>query len=268
MDERLILRQFDDERQHVSDTDVTLSSTRYVVRAIGAQESWAGIVYYCFPAEETESVIDGEIAFFENLGHEFEWKVYSHDQPQGLLEELRRRGFKIGEEEALMMRDLRALPISLASPAAPGITVAAVTDAQGVDDFLAVETALWPESQKMRDWLLATLKDPAQEYLAFVAYDDRTPIGCGRVSVRRESRFAGLWGGAVLPAFRGKGVYRALLAARIHHVSKFDSVQYLRVDALPTSRPILEKYGFKSIASTWPAEWAPRRGEGRSMNEE
>ena len=233
------------------------------LRALGTQESWSGIVYYCFPAEETESIIDGEIAFFENLGREFEWKVYTHDQPQGLLAELRRRGFKIGEEEALMIRELRELPISLTLPAAPGITVAAVTNAQGVDDFLAVEAALWPASEKMRDWLLARLKDPAQQELAFVAYEGRIPIGCGRVSVRRESRFAGLWGGAVLPAFRGKGVYRALLAARINHVSKFDSVQYLRVDALPTSRPILEKYGFQRIGSTWPAEWAPRGGEGK-----
>ena len=234
------------------------------LRALGTQESWSGIVYYCFPAEETESIIEGEIAFFENLGREFEWKVYTHDQPQGLLAELRRRGFKIGEEEALMIRELRELPISLTSPAAPGITVAAVTNAQGVDDFLAVEGALWPASEKMRDWLLTRLKDPAQQELAFVAYEDRIPIGCGRVSVRRESRFAGLWGGAVLPAFRGKGVYRALLAARINNVLKFDSVQYLRVDALPTSRPILEKYGFQRIGSTWPAEWAPRGGKGKS----
>ncbi|HEY2123304.1 MAG TPA: GNAT family N-acetyltransferase [Chthoniobacterales bacterium] len=267
MDETLILRLLDEERRHLNDSDVTLSPTRYVVRAVGAQESWAGIVYYCFPAEETESVIEGEIAFFENLGREFEWKVYSHDQPQDLLAELRRRGFKIGEEEALMIRELRELPISLTA-ASSGITVAAVTNAQGVNDFLAVEAELWPASEKMRHWLLTILKDPAQQDLAFVAYEDRIPIGCGRVSVRRESRFAGLWGGAVLPAFRGKGVYRALLAARIKHVSKFDSVQYLRVDALPTSRPILEKYGFQRVGSTWPAEWAPPRREGKSKKEE
>ena len=46
------------------------------LRALGTQESWSGIVYYCFPAEETESIIEGEIAFFENLGREFEWKGF------------------------------------------------------------------------------------------------------------------------------------------------------------------------------------------------
>ncbi len=76
MDETLILRLFDDERRRLNDSDITLSSTRYVVRALGTQESWSGIVYYCFPAEETESIIEGEIAFFENLGREFEWKGF------------------------------------------------------------------------------------------------------------------------------------------------------------------------------------------------
>ena len=40
---------------------------------------------------------------------------------------------------------------------------------------------------------------------------------------------------------------------------RFEEIRYLRVDALPMSRPILEKYGFQQIASTWPAEWPPNQ---------
>jgi GNAT superfamily N-acetyltransferase len=258
VDETSVLRIFDEERRLVADVDVTLSITRYVVRAIGLENRWAGIVYSSFPAEEIEAVIDGEIEYFENLHREFEWKVYSHDKPPSLLAELRRRGFQIGEEEALMIRDIREPTTSSTSSPTPGITVMPVADAQGVNDFVAVEAAIWPASEKMRDQLLATLNDPAQRNLAFVAYENRIPIGCGRVTIPPKSRFAGFWGGAVLPSFRGKGVYRALLAARIQHVLRFESIQFLRVDALPTSRPILEKYGFRQIASTWPAEWTPR----------
>jgi len=32
-------------------------------------------------------------------------------------------------------------------------------------------------------------------------------------------------------------------------------IRFLRVDALPTSRPILERYGFRQLGSTWPADW-------------
>jgi hypothetical protein len=31
------------------------------------------------------------------------------------------------------------------------------------------------------------------------------------------------------------------------------------VDALHTSRPILERYGFERVASTWPAVWPHQR---------
>jgi len=45
-----------------------------------------------------------------------------------LLTRLRYRGFKIGEEEALMVLDLRELPAGLLASAPEGITVRAVTD--------------------------------------------------------------------------------------------------------------------------------------------
>lgn len=259
MDEISILRLFDEERQRIPDDDITFSSTRYLVRAIDSHGSWAGIVYSCFPEEETERVITGEIEFFAKLNRGFEWKVYSHDKPANLLAELGRRGFQIGEEEALLIRDLRELPAALTAPLPAGVSVTPVTDENGVNDFLSVEAALWPAAEKLRDRLLATLSDPAQRELAFVAYAGGNPIGCGRLTAPRESRFAGLWGGAVLPDFRGRGVYRGLLAARIMHILRFSSVEYLRVDALPASRPILEKYGFRQIASTWPADWSETR---------
>jgi GNAT superfamily N-acetyltransferase len=144
------------------------------------------------------------------------------------------------------------------APPPDGVTVIPVRNEQSIADFLSLESVIWScEPSKTREHLLSTLSDPLQRNLGFVAYSDRKPIGFGRVTASPHSRFSGLWGGSVLPDFRGRGVYRALLSARIQHVRQYDSIRYLRVDALPTSRPILEKYGFKVVASTWPAEWPP-----------
>jgi len=33
--------------------------------------------------------------------------------------------------------------------------------------------------------------------------------------------------------------------------------KYLLVDALPTSRPILERLGFQHLTDTWACEWTP-----------
>jgi GNAT superfamily N-acetyltransferase len=255
MNDRFILQLLDAERQTIADTDVTLEKTPYVVRAIGTEGSWNGIVYSCFSTTEAEEVIADETGYFGELGRGFEWKVYSHDQPPELLTRLRERGFKIGEEEALMVLDLQELPPRLLAPAPEGVTVRAVTDDHGISHFLSLESTIWGQSTTTQEFLQSSLNDQLQRNLAFVAYVEQNPIGSGRVSAYPQSCFAGLWGGSVLSEFRGRGVYRALLSARIQHAKKFNSVRFLRVDALPTSRPILERYGFKRLGSTWPADW-------------
>ena len=260
----MILMLLDAERQTVADTDFTLEKTPYVVRAIG-KEYWSGIVYSHFSTAEAEGVIDDEIGYFTKLGRDFEWKVFSHDEPADLLTRLRRRGFKIGEEEALMILDVQKFPPGLLAPAPEGVTVRAVTDDQGISHYLALQSAIWGQATTTREFLLSTLSDQLQRNLAFIAYAGQKPIGFGRVTTSPQSRFAGLWGGSVLSDFRGRGVYRALLSARIRHAKKSDSVRYFQVDALPTSRPILERYGFKRVASTWPAEWPSL--DRRSLNQ-
>ena len=258
MDDATILRLLDFERQTVADTGVTLERTPCVVRAIGLESSWNGIVYSRFSPSETERVINAEIQYFTQLNRDFEWKVYSHDEPADLLSQLRKHDFRIGEEESLMFRDLRELPPTLMAPPPEGITVSPVRNEQSIADFLSLESAMWSrEPSKTSEHLLLAPIDPLQRNLGFVAYSDGKPIGFGRVTASLHSQFSGLWGGSVLPDFRGRGAYRALLSARIQHVLQYDSIRYLRVDALPTSRPILEKYGFKVVASTWPAEWPP-----------
>jgi GNAT superfamily N-acetyltransferase len=107
--------------------------------------------------------------------------------------------------------------------------------------------AIAGRSTTTREFLLSGLSDQLQRNLAFVAYGDHNPIGFGRVSASPQSCFAGLWGGSVLSDFRGRGVYRALLAARIQHAKKFNSVRFLRVDALPASRPILGTIRIQAI---------------------
>lgn len=47
----------------------------------------------------------------------------------------------------------------------------------------------------------------------------------------------------MLPEYRGRGVYRSLVSKRARDAVDFGA-QYLQVDALPTSRPILERLEF------------------------
>ena len=257
MDNREILSCLDVERQTVPDPDAFLEATQNVVRGIAKLGNRNAVVYSNFRAEQAGKIIESEIDYFTNLKRSFEWKVYSHDQPADLLERLRRRGFKIGTKEAPMIPDLQALPLALLAPAPPGVTVRPVGDERDVESFLQLETEIWGASFTTREFLYFNLSDPLRRDLAFVAYLNEKPVGMGRVTAWSQSQFAGLWGGSVLSEFRGRGIYRALLSARIGRAREFESIRYLRVDALPTSRPILEKYGFAKVGSTWPATWPP-----------
>jgi GNAT superfamily N-acetyltransferase len=257
MNHREILSRLDAERQTVPDPDTVLETTQNIVRGIAKLGNRNAIVYSNFSAQETEVIIESEIDYFTKLRRSFEWKVYHHDQPADLLERLRQRGFEIGPEEALMILDLQALSPALLAPFPPSITVKSVEDERDIESFLRLEAEIWGASFTTREFLHFSLSDPLRRDRAFVAYLNEKPIGMGRVTAQLESQFAGLWGGSVLNEFRGRGVYRALLSARIRRAREFESTRYLRVDALPTSRPILEKYGFTKVGSTWPAVWPP-----------
>ncbi len=63
--------------------------------------------------------------------------------------------------------------------------------------------------------------------------------------------FAGLWGGGTVEAWRGRGLYRALVAHRAR-VAAAHGYRYLQVDASPMSRPILERLGFHALTTTTP----------------
>jgi hypothetical protein len=73
----------------------------------------------------------------------------------------------------------------------------------------------------------------------------------GRVEYRSASDFAGLWGGGTLPAWRGRGVFRALVAHRAH-LAAARGFRYLQLDATPQSGPILRRLGFTKLATTTP----------------
>ena len=257
MNPQEILSRLDFERQAVPDADAILERTQSVVRGIAKLGNRSAIVYSNFSAQETEAIIESEIDYFTKLQRSFEWKVYSHDEPADLLERLHQRGFKIGTEEALMILDLREMPAVLLAPLPEGVTVRPVGDHREIEYFLQLETEIWGASFTTREFLRFNQSDPLQRDLAFIAYVNEKPVGIARVTASSQSQFAGLWAGSVLNQFRGRGVYRALLAARIRRAKELESTRYLRVDALPTSRPILEKYGFSRVGSTWPAVWPP-----------
>jgi len=77
------------------------------------------------------------------------------------------------------------------------------------------------------------------------------PICGARLEFHPGTDFASLWGGGTVRAWRGRGVYRALVAHRAR-IAAAKGVRFLQVDATDDSRPILRRLGFVALSTTTP----------------
>ena len=66
-----------------------------------------------------------------------------------------------------------------------------------------------------------------------------------------------------MAAYRGRGLYTALLAARVHE-ARLRGVPYLTVDAGSMSRPIVARHGFEIITWATDCNWEVPAEDGRS----
>ena len=79
-------------------------------------------------------------------------------------------------------------------------------------------------------------------------------ISAGRLEPVAGTEFAGIWGGATLQPWRGRGIYRALTAARARSAIAAGKT-LIHSDSTEYSRPILERAGFLKVSTTTPYLW-------------
>lgn len=91
----------------------------------------------------------------------------------------------------------------------------------------------------------------------WVAEADGRMVGAGRLEPVAGSDVAGIWGGATLAGWRGRGIYRALTAARVRSALR-QGKTLVHSDSTEHSRPILQRAGLVRISTTTPYLW--RRG--------
>lgn len=240
MDKLRLLRLFDSQMRAdpAAEAGVERVWADGVLRTLGAYEM---IGWWDFPPERARQIAAREASYF--AGRNVEWKVYSHDGPNNLAAALESAGFEPGEVETFLVLYLGG-PSNDSDPAA-GIEVRRVRDPEGLADLMAVGAAAFgrDDSDRLAP-LQARLDDETQGL--YVAYAAGEPIASGRLELAPARLFAGLYGGGVKPGWRGRGAYRALVAARAEAARRW-GCRWLTVDALATSRPILERLGFVAL---------------------
>jgi len=167
------------------------------------------------------------------------------------MQRLEQHGFSVGTLEAVMVYDLTE-HADWISDDSETITVVRIDRADLVQDFRRVAEAVFQKNCDLTsNQLAAGIATGSRQHRGYVAYSELEPVSIGRLYTHPESQFGGLFGGATLPTHRGLGFYRAVVAARARDAIAMGA-HYLIVDALPTSRAILERLGFQRITDTWP----------------
>jgi len=196
----------------------------------------------CAP-ERVDPMIDETRQLAAAHGLRCMWILDPGAKPADLGERLNARGIPQVEE-----LDVMVLPVG--TTVAPGDQAIQIVD--GLRDVATYQAAEAVQAAAFRDGgplpgqperFAEACADPARRL--FLALVGGEPAGAGWGTVHGEGVLIN--GGAVHPRFQGRGVYRALVAARLGLAREVGAAG-LGVQAKPdTSGPILSRFGFRTV---------------------
>ncbi|MEU6724850.1 GNAT family N-acetyltransferase [Nonomuraea wenchangensis] len=220
-----------------------------VVRQSGPAPCWNGVLWSDLDERTADAAIAEQIRHYAGLGTEFEWKLYDHDRPADLDRRLLAAGFTAEPPETLMVAETaRIAALPAAEP--EGVRLVPVTGMDGVELVADVHERVFGASRvRIRERLAVQLAEGS--VVAVVAMAGGVPVSAARMDLHAGTEFASLWGGGTAPEWRGRGIYRALVAYRAREALA-RGYRYLQVDASADSRPILARLGFAALATTTP----------------
>jgi GNAT superfamily N-acetyltransferase len=219
--------------------------------------------------DDPDSVIARQRDFFRDRGQRVEWKTYGYDSPADLGDRLAAAGFVPEELEALILGDAeRVAPgVTEGVELPPGVRVRAVEDGPGIERDLEriadLHDLVWPGTR----WITFRFGEemrlrPDLVRGCLVEESPEGPVLCASwLRMVEGTDFAGLWGGATHPGWRRRGLYRATVAHRAR-LALDAGFRFLRVDASPHSRPILERAGLHQVSTTTPYVFDPQAAPG------
>jgi GNAT superfamily N-acetyltransferase len=183
-----------------------------------------------------EAEVDRVLGEYRALGVPHKWVVGPDSDAPGLASALDERRLEAWDVWAMAAR-----PRDVPEVRDAGLTVLQL-DRGDLDTYAAVQARGWDVDGAE---LLVDLGRAGPGHRFFLVTIDGQPVG-GAASVHK-ARSAYLTGAVVLPGARGRGAYRALLAARAVAAAR-EGLDLLTTHARAhTSGPILERVGFDTV---------------------
>lgn len=253
-----LLAAYDDQLRDTAEAIGATDTTRIGPLLLVTFPGDRGLVTYRALAvrrRELRPLVLAALAHFEvdpRIRH-VEWKTRGHDRINGLGDELIANGFVPQPAESIMLGEARSLTEPVALPA--DVTVRRATEEGLVRAACAVADEVFaePVSEDRAGalWQRVSGGDSTQ---VWVAEAHGQVVSTGRLDLVPDSTFAGIWGGATVASWRGRGLYRALVRARAEAALQLGR-SLIHSDSTRLSRPILERAGLLRVSTTTPYVW-------------
>jgi GNAT superfamily N-acetyltransferase len=205
--------------------------------------------------EKLDAFIAEQREHFAAVGQSVEWKYHGYDLPEDLPDRLRAAGFVPEDPETIVIGEAADLAVAPRVP--EGVELREITEPRDLDRIRVMEERVWGEPH---DWLPAALAaelvSKTDPIVVLAAEADGEVVSAAWIRFHKGTEFASLWGGSTLAEWRGRGVYRALVARRAQLALR-RGYRYLQADCSPDSAPILRRLGMSWVATTVPYVWAP-----------
>ncbi len=260
MDDKEILALYDrDMRIDIEYPGMSKETSADIVRFLRQGPGMSFVRYSRLNADNADERIAEQVARFAGWHRPYSWDLFSHDQPPDLLERLKAHGFEPEEEPgAVMVLDLSEAPAELFSASSGSLRK--VKHKEQLTDVIHILETVW--SGENFNWI--NERFPAQmkmkDYLSiYVAEMDGKPVSCAWIYFYPRNHFAGLYGGATLPEYRGGGHYKALLSVRAREARQ-RGYRFLTLDAGAMSKPIVERRGFRTVSTVTTCTWKSGSG--------
>lgn len=224
------------------DTRIVSREGWYQVVSPSAPRGVANEVAYSVLPEDcdVERIIDDTIATYAEHNQPAKWCIGPWSRPLDLGARLARRGFVASAVRGMGIATDRAF----ATP--HDVTVEEVTLAT-LDVYLQTMARGWniTTTDVDRRVFAASIEESPPIARHFMAKVDGVPAATGALVDRGDHGY--LLGTQVLAAFRGRGAYKAIVAARLGHL-RTRGLEYAVTHAMEqTSAPILAHLGFETL---------------------
>jgi GNAT superfamily N-acetyltransferase len=240
------------ESAHVpTSTDGPVIRVEYPNRGFVSYRSLDGL-----DGDQLDALIARQRDFFAAKNQPVEWKTRGHDLPADLTDRLVAAGFQPEERETVVIAESAAIVDKLRGrEVVEGVSIRRTAERADFERIAAMESTVWDMDWS---WLTDDLARRQETGLAdvFVAEADGEVVSAAWAVYKKGTDFTGLWGGSTLAEWRGKGIYKALVAVRAARAVEL-GYRYLQVDASEDSSPILQRLGFVAVTTTTPYVFTP-----------